>query len=275
MRYLILALAPCAIQISVPRASYISQAHFFPRPISSISIFSEANMPLQMKEMGSKDTLSWIRIRSLAYYGPTHDALYKGPISESSIRGVAEDRKRELTRPNTWHWKVVDTDLEPSTDDPSDNGGRTIAMSAWSMLNVPREGSNEPTTNPAVVEDEKPEKPGFVPPELRLDALSSLFDPLHAAQKEIMGTTKPYFMLNSFATHPDHQGRGAGKIMLDWGCAKADEMALPTYLDATGMAKPIYEKRGFEVQQSLDWSRVPWGGEGFDTHYCMLRPKTG
>ena len=48
--------------------------------------------------------------------------------------GVADDRKREIEKPNTWHWKVVDTDLEPSSDDPSDNGGRTIAVDAKAPL---------------------------------------------------------------------------------------------------------------------------------------------
>jgi GNAT superfamily N-acetyltransferase len=230
-------------------------------------------MPLELSPITADDTLSWTRVRALAYYGPTHDVLHNGRVSESSMRGAAEDRKRDLKKSNAWFWKIVDTSLEPSEDDPPHNGGRTIAIATWSMHNVKNEGSNEPATNPTVIGDTKP---AFMPPELRLDALGSLFGPLRGMQKEIMGTSEPYFMLNMLATHPEQQGRGAATLLLDWGMKKADEEGLVTYLDATGIAKPIYEKRGFEVKKALEWDRVPWGGEGKDCHYGMVRkPRKG
>lgn len=225
-------------------------------------------MPLEISPITSDDTLSWVRVRSLAYYGPTHDVLHNGPIRESSIREAAEDRKRDLKKPNTWYWKIVDTALEPSDDDPPGSGGRIIAIAAWSMHNVKKEGLNEPATKPAAI---SANAPAFMPPELRLDALGSLFGPLRAMQQEIMGTSTPYFMLNSLATHPEQQGRGAAKMLLDWGIKKADDEGLVTYLDATGIGKPIYEKRGFEVKKAVEWDRVPWGGEGKDCYYGMVR----
>jgi GNAT superfamily N-acetyltransferase len=225
-------------------------------------------MPLTLSPTTPQDTLSWTRIRALAYYGPTHDVLHSGAIRESSILAAAEDRKRDLLKPNTWFWKIVDTELEPSADDPPDNGGRTIAHAAWSLYNVPKEEPDEPATNPAVVSDPKP---AYFPPELRMDALSSLFGPLRAMQQETMGTTEQYFMLNSLATHPEQRCRGAAGMLIEWGLNKADEEGLVTYLDATGMAKPIYEKKGFEVKKAVEWDRVPWGGEGKDCHYGMVR----
>ena len=111
----------------------------------------------------------------------------------------------------------------------------------------------------------------FLPPELRLDALASLFGPLRAAQEDLMGTQTPYLMLNSLATQPEHQGRGAGTLLLDWGLGRADERGLVTYLDATGGARGMYERRGFEVRRVCEWERGPWGGEGVDCHYCMVR----
>jgi GNAT superfamily N-acetyltransferase len=231
-------------------------------------------MPFELRPVTPNDTLSWVRIRFLAYYGPTHEILHTGAVTDSSIRAIAEDWKRDLSKPNTWHWRVVDTDLSPSEDDPPDNGGRTIAIAVWSMHNVKNEGTSEPTVNPAVASEEKP-KP-FTPPELRIDALMSLLGPIRAAQPEIMTTTEPYFMLNMFATHPDHQGRGASKSLLDWGLKKADEEGLVTYLNATDVGRRIYEKKGFEVVKAIEWDRVPWGGEGKDCHWCMVRqPQKG
>ncbi|KAJ4380522.1 hypothetical protein N0V86_003879 [Didymella sp. IMI 355093] len=213
---------------------------------------------------------------------------------------MAKDRKREIGNADVWHWKIVDTDLAPSKDDPEDNGGRTIAVAVWKMMNagvhndtlkqkrmddspgtakeeaLSEHASIPVETEPAANNSLGPRYPSFLPPELRLDALASLFDPLDAARDEIMGTKKPFFMLSSLATHPDYQGRGAGKLLLDWGVKKADVEGLVTYLDATQIAKPIYEKRGFEVRREIDWDRKAWGGEGVDVHYCMVRrPATG
>ncbi|KAF1944449.1 hypothetical protein EJ02DRAFT_371250 [Clathrospora elynae] len=230
-------------------------------------------MPLELRPMTPADTLSWTRIRALAYYGPTHDLLHTGPISESSIRGVAEDRKREFQKPNTWYWKVVDTDLKPSDDDPSENGGKTIAISVWSMHNVKKE--EEESNEPAVPTEKVNDKPGFMPPELRLDALGSLFAPFGAAREEIMGTDSQFLMLNTLATYPEHQGRGAARLLLDWGMKKADQEGLVSYLDASATGRPIYEKRGFRLVKSIEWDRVPWGGEGKDWHGCMVRKVGG
>ncbi|KAF1841122.1 uncharacterized protein K460DRAFT_371114 [Cucurbitaria berberidis CBS 394.84] len=225
-------------------------------------------MPLELHPITSNDTLSWVRIRSVAYYGPTHDLIHSGPVRETSIRSIAEDRKCDLKKPNTWHWKIVDTSLDPSEDDPKDNGGRTIAIAVWSMHNVKRDGSNDSLSIPVEKADDTP---GFIPPEVRLDALGSLLDPLRAAQKDIMGKSEQYFMLNVFATHPDHQGRGAGRLLLDWGLNKADKEGLVTYLAATSTARPIYEKRGFKLVRITEWDRVPWGGQGKDLHAQMVR----
>jgi GNAT superfamily N-acetyltransferase len=220
-------------------------------------------MPLELRPITPNTTLSWVRIRSTAYYGPTHNVLHSGAVTPSSILSIVQDWQHDLQKPNTWHWCIVDTSLPPSADDPPDNGGRTIAIAVWSMHNV-----QAPAT--------EPRKPTFVPPELRVDALMSLLGPLRAAQPEIMTTSDPYLMLNSLATHPDYQGRGAGKALLDWGVKKADDEGLVTYLNATEVGRRMYEKRGFEVVRAVEWDRVPWGGEGRDCHWCMVRePRRG
>src|SRR5262245_4593234 len=180
-------------------------------------------MPLQLHPMAPGDTLSWTRIRAQAYYGPTHDVLHRGPVSELSIRGVAQEQRKEIGKANTWHWKIVDTELDPGDDDDESNGGRTIAVAVWNLCNVAQEEKHRESKDETL-------RP-FIPPELRLDALEALIGPLRLAQKEIMGDETPYLMLNTLVTHPEHQHRGAGKMLLGWGLHKADEEELPTYLD--------------------------------------------
>ncbi|KAF2463393.1 uncharacterized protein BDR25DRAFT_298205 [Lindgomyces ingoldianus] len=220
-------------------------------------------MPLTLSPITEKDTLSWTRIRALAYLGPTHELVHLGPISESSVLSVAEDRKKEINKPNTWHWKIVDTDLSPSPDDPEDNSGRTIAIAVWSLQNP----SRSLAIDAAKLAEESPP---FLPPELRLDVLNALFTPIRAAQLEIMGNST-YLMLHSLATHPDHHRKGAGTMLLQWGLKKADEMSLETYLDTTVLARPLYEKWGFELVKGIEFDRKPWGGDGVDWHGCMVR----
>lgn len=237
-------------------------------------------MPLEVHPMTPADALAWTRIRSFAYRGPTHDVLHNGPISESSIQGVAQERARDIGRPNSWHWKVIDTALEPSADDPFESKGRTIAIGIWSLRNVTSsdgEGNDKAqqaqSAESYVVTNASGAPPiAFVPPELRLDALNSLMASFSTAKTEIMGTSDPYYMLESLATHPEQQGRGAGSMLLEWGLKKVDESGLSTYLSATAAGKRLYDKVGFEVVRKIEWDRAPWGGEGTDGYVCMVRP---
>lgn len=251
-------------------------------------------MPLLLAPLTVNDALSWTRIRSAAYAGPTNVLIHTTvPVSESTYLGVAKERKKEIGKPNSWQWKVVDTELAPSKDDPEDNGGRTIAIAIWSACNVnlsadakkvvdggetkgEGEASNEHASVPGEMnpslnkkDPEEEEKP-FVPPELKVDILMALLTPLREAQASIMGS-KPYLMLNTLATHPDHHKRGAATMLLKWGLERADELGLDMYLDTSRVARPIYEKYGFELVKGIEFDRRPWGGEGIDWHGCMVR----
>lgn len=227
-------------------------------------------MPPHLRPMTPSDTLTWTRMRAEAYAGPTHDVLHVRPVSEASIRGVAQERRKELVQPNTWHWKIVDTALQPGPDDPGDNGGRTIALAVWKMVNVPVE-EEEGEEREGSGEKEAP----FVPPELRLDALGALFGPLVAAQKEVMRGVQKYLVLDNLLTQPEHRGRGAARMLLDWGLRKADEERVPCYLDTTAMAQGIYEVRGFRLVKEVLFNRTEWGGEGEEWHGCMVRDAQG
>ncbi len=46
-------------------------------------------------------------------------------------------------------------------------------------------------------------------------------------------------------THPDYRRRGVGQQFLDWGMAKADEMGVEMFLDATPIGMPLYKQNGF------------------------------
>ncbi|OCL15025.1 acyl-CoA N-acyltransferase [Glonium stellatum] len=206
-------------------------------------------MPLRLLPMQEEDCETWMRVRAIAYRGPTNLIVHTSPLSEESFTKVAEERRKEFHKPEYYRLKVVDTD-----------SGEIIACAQWSVY---PHGKTE-----AGSKDDG--KPPYTPPEVNLPALKALLGPLRGANIEIMGT-RPYVMLNTLTTLPEHQRRGAASMLVQWGVDKADEMGVETYLDSSIIARPLYERFGFEVVKEVIFDRTQWGGEGLDYHFCMLR----
>ena len=52
--------------------------------------------------------------------------------------------------------------------------------------------------------------------------------------------------LNWMAVDPAHRLRGIGCLLMDVGIARADELDLECWMEASGMGRPLYEKFGFQ-----------------------------
>ena len=79
------------------------------------------------------------------------------------------------------------------------------------------------------------------------------------------GRKEAHWLLSLLATHPKHEGRGAGSMLINWALPKADEMGVRCYVDASAIGYPVYKKRGFGEEVGvleLDLSKYE-GGEGF------------
>lgn len=51
--------------------------------------------------------------------------------------------------------------------------------------------------------------------------------------------------LDMLGTHPDYRCRGAGSILVRWGCEIADREGVGAYIDASKAGIPLYAKHGF------------------------------
>lgn len=51
--------------------------------------------------------------------------------------------------------------------------------------------------------------------------------------------------LDMLCTHPEYRRRGAGGMLVSWGCERADADRVAAYVDASPSGKPLYEKFGF------------------------------
>lgn len=48
------------------------------------------------------------------------------------------------------------------------------------------------------------------------------------------------------ATHPDHQRRGVGRLLMQWGINVAEQIGIPMYLESSKPGLRLYESMGFE-----------------------------
>lgn len=51
--------------------------------------------------------------------------------------------------------------------------------------------------------------------------------------------------LDMLGTHPDYRCRGAGSMLVRWGCEIADHEGVGAYIDASKAGAPLYAKHGF------------------------------
>lgn len=54
-----------------------------------------------------------------------------------------------------------------------------------------------------------------------------------------------YTDLDTLATHPDYQGRGAGSMIVKYGCDLADQDGVSAYVDASKEGLVLYKRYGF------------------------------
>ncbi|GIK06125.1 hypothetical protein Aspvir_001768 [Aspergillus viridinutans] len=71
-----------------------------------------------------------------------------------------------------------------------------------------------------------------------------LFGMLEKERNKFFGE-KQFYYLDMLVTHPDYRRQGAGSMLIQWGCDRADGEGVPAYVDAHHAAAPLYRKFGF------------------------------
>jgi GNAT superfamily N-acetyltransferase len=57
------------------------------------------------------------------------------------------------------------------------------------------------------------------------------------------------------STHPDHERRGAGSMLMKWGIDIADNLGMKAFVQGSRVGKQLYESHGFV--DSEGWITVP------------------
>ena len=71
--------------------------------------------------------------------------------------------------------------------------------------------------------------------------------------------------------HPDYQGRGIAKLLLEAGLEVADKAHAKVWLSSTPKAVGMYEKNGWEIKERYATDLRKYGGEGTYSPAWMLR----
>jgi predicted N-acetyltransferase YhbS len=71
---------------------------------------------------------------------------------------------------------------------------------------------------------------------------------------------RSYYVLDTLVTLQNHERRGAGSMLVRWGCEKADEVGVEAYLEASPMGAPMYARHGFRPVKEVELDLTKWGG---------------
>lgn len=57
--------------------------------------------------------------------------------------------------------------------------------------------------------------------------------------------------------HPSYRRRGAGRLLVEWGSKKADELGVEAFVESTLDGKPLYESCGFVTMNGFELKPTP------------------
>ncbi|RFU31048.1 hypothetical protein B7463_g5283, partial [Scytalidium lignicola] len=132
---------------------------------------------------------------------------------------------------------------------------KVISLARW-VRAAPKEGAMMSDGYGAKEDDEQIERwPDFVDG-IDANLAGPLFMSFESHRQQLMGLRRHYYM-ELLCTDVEYAHQGAASLMLQYGCDKADEEDVECYVDASPMARPLYEQFGFEMRME---ERMPDAG---------------
>ncbi|PSS03387.1 hypothetical protein BD289DRAFT_421098 [Coniella lustricola] len=209
-------------------------------------------MPLQILPSRGADMYREAVVERAAYAPAPFNAILmpEGQAPPNILDVRAEGLRHELNQPGVVSYKLIDTDIE------GDESEQAIAFAMWVVYDqdhpyVPRPG---------------PELPSGA----NKEAFALLCVGIAEMKEKCMGD-KPHIFLRSLRTDPQHQGRGAGKMLVKKCIEESERRNLPIYLDSSMPGHKLYLKQGFrDVGECLtDFSK--WGMTEKHWNWAMIR----
>jgi len=210
-------------------------------------------MTLTVQPLRDSDVEKALRIQYLAFRHPSPIGILLSPAPEPPDEFIAAFAKsrREAMRTNKAirFMTVVDSDTD-----------EIVACAQWDVF--PEERTAE--------EVEKLCHVPPPPPDAVQDAWVDFFGHFSAQRREL--GNRPIVILHALVTHPDHQRKGAGKLLLQRFVEEVDREGLETYLEASEIARPLYVRFGFAptLEKVFDLEKYGKQGKEVNTVRCLL-----
>ena len=81
----------------------------------------------------------------------------------------------------------------------------------------------------------------------------------------------PIVDVGIIAVHQEHQRRGVGTLLVQWGMAEAARLRLPIYLQASTAGYPLYLKLGFRKVDTVLVKAEDWDGTYDKMYNAMVK----
>ncbi|KAI4860778.1 acyl-CoA N-acyltransferase [Hypoxylon rubiginosum] len=153
---------------------------------------------------------------------PIIDFLYPGGVDrQAHTEGVKQWWAHDTA---LYTVKCLDTDI-----------GKVVGMATWDVFWRPGKdnGWEKPAGIPWLEGKEK-------------ERCEAVLRPMWDIRDELFGKQRQYVYLSSMAVHPDHQRRGVGRLLMQWGINVAEKLGVPMYLESSEPGLRLYESMGFE-----------------------------
>ncbi|KAI1757093.1 acyl-CoA N-acyltransferase [Xylaria castorea] len=198
-------------------------------------------MPLILQVATEADALRAAVLGKAAYASnPFDKLLFPGPFPEPEPgrNPRAEEMAKELREDSSARWlKVIDTDIEPTEDNK-----QMIGFAQWNI----KDGSQPPPG------------PRAFGPGCNVEACEALFGGMYKLRVKYY-TGKKYAHLRSLQVAPEHQRRGAGRMLVMWGVEEAKRLGLPACLESSPEAHSLYLSCGFRDIDKHHVDCTKWG----------------
>lgn len=86
---------------------------------------------------------------------------------------------------------------------------------------------------------------------LNSDVDDELMQKMNSTRERFLGDRKDVWYVQSMLVHPDYQGRGIAKRLLNHAMAGADRDGQDVYLEGTAAGQPLYLRCGFEPLEDI------------------------
>lgn len=199
-------------------------------------------MPLTLKVAVPEDLPALIpeQYASFRTTDILHSLIYPSPdpaTAEVIERSIARQEKLWSTPNLTWI-KVVD-----------DETGEVAAAAKWLFFPEPDEKRWEASVKAEwIVEEDRGkgyEGPGVEDREYVEWVLEQLWDRRRARARGAVA------LLDLCYTSPKHFRKGAGKMLVQWGTKRADELGIRCVVEASALGRNLYASCGFKVWEDV------------------------